>query len=87
LRFRVRVRVKDRVKRRHFCFPEKVLCFRVRIRIKMRIRDRVRVEVKVRVSGYSFKYVFGQMSIRASVIEDPFKVGLYRTRTRFAALV
>jgi len=49
----------------HRAFPEKVLCFRVRIRIKMRIRARVRV----RVSGNTFKYVFGQLSIRTSVLD------------------
>jgi len=39
-----------------FRFTEKFLCFWIR------------VEIKDRVSGNTFKYVFGQTSIRASVL-------------------
>jgi len=52
-----------------FRFPEKVLCFRVRFKVKIRVRVRVRIEVWVRVCGNMFKYVFGQTSIRASVLD------------------
>jgi len=50
---------------RHFVFPKIFLCFRVMIRIRVRVRIRFRV----RVCGDTFKYVFGQISIRASVLD------------------
>jgi len=43
---------------RHFVFPKRFLCFRVRIRVRVKVR----VEVRVRVSRNTFKYVFGQTS-------------------------
>jgi len=46
-----------------FRFTENVLCFRVRVRIR------------ARVSGYTFKYVFSQTSIQASVL-DPYRVSM-----------
>jgi len=46
-----------------FVFPKTPLCFRVRVR--------VRIEIRVRVSGNTFKYVLGQMFIRASAL-DPY---------------
>jgi len=36
---------------------------------RVTIRDKVRVRVEVRVSGNRFKYIFGQRSIRVSVLD------------------
>jgi len=47
-----------------FIFPERILCFRVRFRIRVEVRDRV--------SRNTFKFVFGQTFIRASVL-DPYR--------------
>jgi len=60
-----------------FRFPEKVFVFRVRVKVRIRERVRVKVramvEVRVRFIGNTFKYVFGQTSIRASVLDPIFK--------------
>jgi len=47
-----------------FVFPKTFLCFRIGVKVRVRVRFRV----EVRVSRYTFKYVFGQSSIRAIVL-------------------
>jgi len=47
-----------------FLFLEKDLCFKFKDKDSVRIR----VEVWVRASGNTFKYVFSQTSIQASVL-------------------
>jgi len=37
--------------------------------IRVRVKIRVKVRVRVRVSGNTFKYVFGQTSIRTSILD------------------
>jgi len=54
-----------------FCFSKRFLCFEIRVTVTVRVRDKVRIRVKirVRVRGNTFKFVFGQTSIRASVLD------------------
>jgi len=61
VRVRVRVWVRARVRVR--------VRVRARIMVRVRVRVRVRARVEVRVSVNMFKHVFGQTSIRASVID------------------
>jgi len=56
-----------------FRFPENVFCG-LSVRVTIRVKDRVRFRVEV--SENTFKYVFGQTSIRASVL-DPFTAYLH----------
>jgi len=48
------------------------LCFRFSVRVRIRVR--VGAEVRVTVSGNTFKHVFGQASIRASVLDPIFTI-------------
>jgi len=48
---------------RHFVFPKMFLCFRVSVKIRAKFR------VRVLVYGNTLKFVFGQTSIRASVLD------------------
>jgi len=81
---RVEVRVRARVEVRVRARVEVRVRARVEVRVRARVEDRVRarVEVRVKVSRNTFKYVFGQTSIRASVL-DPVSVEHFHASSSF----